>query len=258
MEGMTLGITDWGTGGLGLYNLVKQARPDVNVVYLADNSSTEHSLLSRVELEERIRQILSTYRRLGVEQVVFAGNAASTSMPDVSVSGVKSIGVIEPTLRTMRARRYREVGVIGGRRTILSGAYGRSLRKMRFCVLQRMSIELSEAIESGSAGEAELRGMLTALLEPLVKVDAILLASSTYHKVTPLVRQLLPAADIIDPSAEAIGEIAKWVQPSTKSFTTDTFLCTGDNQVFRERALRLFGLNVQVQNVKLGAAEMAA
>ena len=255
---MTLGITDWGTGGLALYNLVKQSRPDISVVYLADNSSTEHSMLSRQELEEKVRQILTTFRRLGVDHVVFAGNAASTSLSDVAVTGIKAMGVVEPTLRAMRSRRYREVGVIGGRRTILSGAYGRSLRKLRFCVLQRMSLDLSSVIENGSATDDEIREILTALVEPLIKSDAIVIASSPYRKVTPLLRRILPGADVIDPAEEAVVEILKWLPPAASGVPSDVFYCTGDPSQFRERASSLFGLNIQAQHVKLGAAELAA
>lgn len=255
---MTLGITDWGTAGLGLYNLVKQARPDISVMYLADNSSTEHSLLSRQELEEKVRQILATFRRLGVDHVVFTGNAASTSLPDVAVNGVKAMGVVEPTLRAMRSKRYREVGVIGGRRTILSGAYGRSLRKLRFCVLQRMSLELSSAIENGSASEAQIHQILTALVEPLIKSDAIVIASSPYRKVTPILQRILPAVDVIDPTQEAVIEILKWLPPAASGVPSDTFYCTGDPLRFRERASSLFGLNIHAQLLKLGSAELAA
>ena len=144
------------------------------------------ALLSKPELEERVRQMLHTFQGLGVSQVVLASNAASTTIGDVNVEGIKQTGVIEPTLRAMRSRRYRELGVIGGRRTILSGAYGRSLRKQRFCVLQRMSLDLCQAIENGSTQESEIREMLAYLLEPLVKVDGLLLASAHYRLVSPM------------------------------------------------------------------------
>ena len=63
----------------------------------------------------------------------------------------------------------REVGVVGGRRTVLSGCYGRALRKQRFCVLQRVSLDLSVEIENGHAKSAHTRQLVEGLLEPLFK-----------------------------------------------------------------------------------------
>jgi len=255
---MSLGICDWGIGGLGLYEMLKRSRPDVSVTYIADHGSTPYSLLSKPELEERVRQILLTFRRLGVHQVVFASDAASTTLSDVSVAGVKSIGLIEPTLRSMRTRRYREVGVIGGRRTILSGAYGRALRKQRFCVLQRMSLDLSQAIENGSAEEPETREMLEALLEPLIKVDGLLLASTHYRLVAPIIQDILPGAELIDPIEETVAEILKGLAAPEVPFGEDTFYTTGDPATMSDRASKQFGLNLEAKLVDLAAHQLVA
>ncbi len=255
---MTLGICDWGIGGLGLYELLKHSKPGVDVTYIGDQGSIPYNLLSKNELAERVEQVLWTFRRLGVDRVVFACDEASTALGDVSVPGVVATGVIGPTLRSMRNRPLREVGVIGGRRTVLSGAYGRALRKMHFSVVQRVSVDLSIAIEQGWSNEPKTHELLVGVLEPLAKVDCLLLACTHYRLVIPTIREIMPKVDIVDPVEVTVAELLKTLPESDSSGRQDHFYTTGDPQAMRSRAAETYGLDIKVEPVTVFRPGLAA
>ena len=255
---MSLGICDWGIGGLGLYDLLKRSRPDISTVYIGDQGSTPYSLMSRPELADRVHQVLLTFRELGVTRVVFACDAASTSLDEVSVAGVSATGVIDPTLRAMKSRRYKEVGVIGGRRTILSGAYGRALRKQRFCVLQRVSLDLSTQIEKGISNDLHTREIIESVLEPLAKVDGLVLACTHYRLVSSTIQEILPGAELIDPVEATVAELIPSIPASEGELKDDVFLTTGDPQAMQRRAKETFGLDLNVEAIRILRPGMAA
>jgi glutamate racemase len=255
---MTVGICDWGIGGLGLYELLKRARPDVGVTYIGDQGSVAYSLLTRTELAERVEQMLLAFRRLGVDRVVFACDEASTALGEVSVPNVTATGVIDPTLRSMRSKKYREVGVIGGRRTVLSGAYGRALRKQRFCVLQRVSDDLSIEIEQGLSNESRTHELLSGVLEPLAKVDCLLLACTHYRLVSRTIREILPFADIVDPIEQTVAELVQSLEDSGSPSRSDAFYTTGDPAAMKQRAAETYGLNIGVESLNMARPSLAA
>ncbi len=186
-----------------------------------------------------------------MERVVFACDTASTVLNDISVAGMNVSGVIDPTLKAMRHKRFREVGVVGGRRTILSGAYGRALRKQRFCVLQRVSLDLSVAIENGLASAPGTRAMIEEMLEPLAKADCILLASTHYPAISSTINEILPRAEIVNPLDETAVDLLKTLPEPDKECMPDAFYTTGDPGMMRLRVADLFGLNIDVKRLEV-------
>ena len=121
-----IGICDWGIGGLGFYQALRQDRPDLSVLYLGDQGFTPYGRASTGELSNRLSEVFFWFRNQGVTEIVVACNAASTVLHRVSVEGVSATGVIAPTLEVLQ-RETTSVSIIGGRRTIRSGAYRKPL-----------------------------------------------------------------------------------------------------------------------------------
>ncbi len=172
--------------------------------------------------------------------------------------GVVATGVIDPTLRSMKGRKYREVGIIGGRRTVLSGAYGRALRKLHFCVLQRMSEDLPIAIEQGWATEVRTRELLAGVLEPLVKSDCLLLGCTHFRLVGSIIRDILPDADIVDPVEPTVAELLAVLPEKDDAESADVFFSTGDAKAMRRRAQETYGLDITVEPLAMVARDIAA
>jgi len=255
---MTVGICDWGVGGLCLYKALRAGRPDLDIVYVADQGAGAYNLLSREALTERVEQVILTFRAMGIPRVVMACDSASTVLDAIAVPGVNVTGVLEPTLRAMRHRSYREVGIIGGRRTILSGAYGRSLRKQRFMVVQRVSEDLANLIESGQVNTPEIMESVRDMLEPLAKVDGLLLANTHYPLVASSIREALPNTEIIDPSVFTVSELISDLPEFSGNEGKTTFYSTGNPMAMKASARMLFGLNINVRSLSIAEPKLAA
>ena len=158
----------------------------------------------------------------------------------------------------MKRLQAREVGILGGKRTIVSGLYGRAMRKMKFMVVQRVSEELTIEIEAGRLHDPHTEEIIRTLLEPLIKSDAILLANSHYGLVKPLIKSIVPKASVIDPVRIATTELTHEIPHSSTGRGTTTYLTTGEPLEMKKQLDRLFGINVEVRSANLTEPKLAA
>ncbi|MDQ6683587.1 MAG: aspartate/glutamate racemase family protein, partial [Pseudomonadota bacterium] len=244
-----VGICDWGVGGLGFYGLLRAARPDLDVVYIGDQGVPGYGKLPRPALTIRLRFVLGAFRERGVRDVVVACNAASTVLDAAQVDGVRATGMIEPTLRALRRPRgdalqtgaSASLGIIGGRRTILSGAYARPLRAAGYTVRNRIAQPLSGLIEAGDLAAA--RVALDVILQPLADVATLVLACTHYVVLAEDIGLRLSRAKLLDPATLAWREVAPTLPAPTPRRGRTTFLTSGDPALMRRTAAAAFGVD---------------
>ncbi len=250
---MKIGVCDWGIGGLGFYALLRAERPDLDVVYLGDQGVPGYGKLPRPILTARVGAVLARFRDLGVAQVVVACNAASTVLDEAQVEGVRATGMIRPTLDAFDPlpKRVERIAVIGGRRTILSGAYARPLRAAGYAVQNRIAQPLSGLIEAGEAGSEETGKALDTILRPLEGVDRLILACTHYIVLEEAIRARLPKAELVDPAMLAWGMVAPTLPPKADRRGTTAFLTTGDPVQMAQTAQAAFGVECAPDRIEI-------
>jgi len=253
-----VGILDWGIGGLGFFKLLRARMPDVPITYFSDSGEVPYGRLSKEQLVSRLDLILRFLHSRGVTHLVVACNAMSTILPLQQKSGqassLKIVGVIEPTIDAVRALPYQHYGIVGGRRTILSGAYRTRLEKTGKMVSQRIAQPVSRLIEDGKADSAELAAVLATIVKPLRSAEALILGCTHYSAVLQRFTALLPAAAMIDPAELTLAWIEKhWDLPASKS--ADVYLTTGPVPIMRTAARKAFGVELgRVHKVNIDLA----
>lgn len=245
---MTTGVCDWGVGGLGFTRLLRDARPDLDVLYLGDQGVPGYGKLPRPVLAARLRAVLAAFRERGVAEVVVACNAASTVLEAARIEDVRATGMIAPTLAHL-GRGQGHVGVIGGRRTVLSGSYARPLRAAGWTVRNRIAQPLSGLIEAGDLAGAE--AVLPTILHPLRGVDRLVLACTHYVVLEGAIQATLPNAELVDPAALAWAQVAPFLPPPIDRRGTARFLTTGDPTSMAAAARKAFGVICQPERVEL-------
>ncbi len=255
---MTIGVCDWGVGGMGFYCLLRESRPDLDVLYLGDQGVPGYGKLPRPVLAARVRSILDEFRRRGAERVVVACNAASTVLDpaDSYATGMilptlASVGASPLDLRSEKSPLERRIGVVGGRRTVLSGAYAQPLRSAGWTVVNRIAQPLSGLIEAGMAGAPETEEALDAILRPLRGVDALILACTHYIVLEPAIRARLPRVRIVDPATLAWSAFASDLPPAQGRVGATRFLTTGDPAQMTEAARVAFGVECSPERIAL-------
>lgn len=247
---MRLGILDWGIGGVGFYALARARLPELPVVYWSDAGAVPYGKQAPADLAQRLVAIARWLKREeGVTHLAIACNAASSVLPGID-PGDETLpamtGVIEHSVRAALRRTApgQSIGVVGGRRTILSGAYRRALSGRT--VLQRVAQPISARVEAGDLNSDALRRELDGIMAPLREVDLLVLACTHYAALRGAFAARAPRAEIVDPAAELLAwAVDAWpLDSAATGGEPDRVLTTGDVEATARSALLAFGMEL--------------
>ena len=152
--------------------------------------------------------------------------------------------MIEHGIEAARASGSHLIGIVGGRRTILSGMYRRGLSSGGRVIRQRVAQPLSAHIEAGNIESEDFLLDLRRIMKPLRDVDALVLACTHYAAIAGRFQELAPEAAIIDPAEQT----ARWVESHwqlPRGSGGDVFLTTGDPESMKSAAREVFGVVIE-------------
>jgi glutamate racemase len=258
---MKLGILDWGIGGLGLYQLIKRDVPELAITYWSDAGATPYGKLAHAALRDRVTAVARELAAGGVTHLAVACNAASTVLPLDGTAppsggvagrghaaaidgrcGLPSVtGVLEHGAAAARRTRG-VVGIVGGRRTILSGAYRRALHGRD--VRQRVAQPISAYVERGELTGHRLGAELDRIMGPLRGVETVVLACTHYPAILAAFAQRAPQARIIDPTEHLWAWMQRRWPVATMARGRDEFHTSGDAAAMRRAAKAAFGVRI--------------
>jgi glutamate racemase len=255
MQTPSLGVIDWGIGGIGIVQLLKSRLGDVPVLYFSDTGVTPYGRMSRGELVARLDAVIGFLRSQGATHLVLGCNAASTALPYLDKHGLPVEGMIDSAVRALLRLRPTRAALIGGRRTVLSGVYRRALAGHEVRVEQRIAQPLSALIERGDISSTTLHAECARILAPLRGCSHLLLACTHYPAIAPVLRSYLSERTVIvDPAEELVRTIAGWKLPAGG---TDRFFTSGDSDGMQGAALTAFGYRLTgVEQVSLRASDV--
>jgi len=245
-----LGIIDWGIGGISIYKLIKEQRPDAAILYFSDTGATPYGKMARRELASRLDTVIEFLIAKGMTRLVIGCNAASTAIPDLADHGIKIDGVIEPAVAAAAKLEPKDLGIIGGRRTVVSGVYRQAFAKRGITIKQRIAQPLSGLIESGDTSSELLQAEANRILSPLRNCSHVLLACTHYPAIVPLLKHFVsPSTEFIDPAAAVVKKIRNL---STLAEGKDQVFTTGDGRQMSKSSLLAFGVKLsKIQMIKV-------
>lgn len=245
-----LAILDWGIGGFGLVaalNRQRQQQPQVAYTYFSDSGFAPYGKVAPQALALRLAQLARFLHERGVRELAIACNAASTVASEVDwPAGLVVHDVITAGLALCLDKPARHLGIVGGRRTIVSRALATPLRQAGIMVSQRVAQPLSAHIERGNLDGADLHADLEHILKPLRDVDALLLACTHYPAIAPAFQRLLPKARLIDPIDSLLGKL----RLDTLGEGKPCILTTGDAGAMAHGAQAAFGVEIAEQDIE--------
>jgi glutamate racemase len=235
---MTIGICDYGIGGISLYKRLRELS-DVNVIYYSDAGYVPYGKVPEAELRAQVSRVIDFLFKQGVGYVAVACNAASTVLPDHP----NVIGIIEHGLQVVRDSKFRDVGVVGGYRTVTSNVYKTPLEQEGILVRQNVAQALSIRIEAGDLESPELLADVATIFQPLENCQTILLACTHYPVIAGAIRTVLPEMMLLDPLEHMVSHILRnW--PELQGDRHERWITSGDTENMKQAAAKAFGVQL--------------
>jgi glutamate racemase len=239
-----IGIIDWGIGGVSIYKLIKGRMSGVAVTYFSDTGEVPYGKMSRMVLTSRLDKVIEYLKSRGVTHVVIGCNAASTAIGDLEDHAIPVLGVIDAGVRMTARQRPQKLGLIGGRRTVLSGVHRLAFARRSIGIRQRIAQPLSALIEGGDISSDQLHCEARRILGPLRGCSHVLLACTHYPAILPVLQRHAPKVKFLDPAEELIAVIKR--QKISRSNGRDEFLTTGNTATMKKAAKRAFHVTIPV------------
>ena len=245
-----LGILDWGIGGISVYKEVRTQLGGLPVIYFSDTGATPYGKMSRRELATRLDTVIGYMKGRGMTHLVIGCNAASTAIPDLADHRIKIEGMINTAVEVAASAKPKRLGLIGGRRTVVSGVYRKAFAERGIALEQRIAQPLSALIETGDLSSDELKTNARQILTPIRNCSHIMLACTHYPAIAETLRKFVSAeTEFIDPASSLVKKISKWKIGRNEQ---SQFLTTGNSGEMRRSARLAFGVNLSgVKKVKV-------
>jgi len=233
---MRLGVLDWGIGGLFAVRRVLEKAPGTELLYLSDAGNLPYGRQSAPQLRRSVESALGFLVEQGATELLVACHAASTVLPGLRL-GWPVHGVIDASgLPTARLTL-----VIGGQRTIRSGAWRRALAGR--AVLQRVAQPLSAHVEAGRSADSACKADLDRILAPAHGATGVVLACTHYAALAEAIAERMPGAWVVDPAIGVVDRLLDGL-PAGVDRPAPRFFTTGAPQAMVEVADKALGMRL--------------
>ena len=218
MDTRPIGVFDSGLGGLTAVRELARIMPEEDLVYFGDTGRVPYGGRSREILVKYARQDTAFLRSFNPKAIVIACGTVSTTALDVlrQENDIPIFGVVGPAARAAaQLTKNGRVGLIGTRASIRSGAYERTLAKLRpgVEVAAQACPLLVPLVESGrfSPGDIVAETVVSEYLSPIRAqgVDTLILGCTHYPLMKAVIGACMgPGVALVD-----VGEqCARWVK----------------------------------------------
>lgn len=243
----TIGLIDWGIGGLGVYKKLKKEIKNNSYLYFSDSGFTPYGKTSSKQLIRRLHRVTQFFREKNIRQIVIACNAASTVLPELQSLNpdIQFFGMLEAGKKSIQKSKKKSILVLGGKRTIQCRYFQKNFAETDIRLQALVAQPLSALIEKGQhktkTFENEVRHLQTKTKQP---PQLVLLACTHYPAAESVFKKIFREALILDPAIELVKILKKYISKrKTKSSTR--FVTTGSVKQSQTSARKAFGLHLK-------------
>lgn len=246
---MRIALLDYGIGGLGILQLVRDYWPQADLIYFSDAGRLPYGQMTAAQLNARITDLAVQAARMGAGHLVIACHAASTAISHIQ-SPIPVTGMQTATLAAVPQKPHLRVGILGGGRTVEEGYYQLALQKRGFAVAQVNAQQLSILAEAGEVSGPVVERAVRVLLDPLLPLDLLLLACTHYPALSPVFRKVMPArCQLIDPAAQLLQQLQTVLPASLRGEGTTVYYSSGSAEMMVSAARAAWGLELHVSSI---------
>jgi glutamate racemase len=259
-----IGIFDSGIGGLTVARAIHDQLPNESIIYFGDTAHTPWGSQSASAIQHYASRISETLLKQKCKVIVVACNTASAAafgaVQEVVQDHALLFNVIDPVIDHIVKQQHTNIGLIGTKQTIKSGAYANRLKEKTSSInLQSLATPLLvPLIEEGLNKSKIAQDVIKHYLSnpALQDISALILGCTHY----PLIRQEVTAyytnqIEVID-SAQLISsviakELAQKNLCNTSAKVSKTFYVSHDSQFFSQTAQQFFPGDIKLETFPL-------
>jgi len=228
--------------GFGSLSVIKQIRKKMKaeVIYFADQENFPYGKKSVSELRRIINKTISTLKKEFKPDVIVVGS----NTPSILFSGYKSSKIIGvyPLKEASKKTKTSSIAILSTQNVIKSKALDDLIRKNVSKKVKVSKINVSplvELIESGKFIDQKqycINKIKSLLLKPLEdnQVDVVTLSSTHLPFILPLLHQLFPKIEFLDPANSIVTKILK-IHNLQKTKNTFTIYSSGKITQFQKQ-----------------------
>src|SRR5687768_10491440 len=193
-----IGIFDSGIGGLTVAHAIKTLLPEEDLIYFGDTAHLPYGDKSEAAIQVYSIKIADILLKKGCKVIVIACNSASSASYELLKEYVRTdthvINVIDPMVELVTQNyAHRNIGLIGTKRTVQSGVYGRKIAEAdKDITLHSLATPLlAPMIEEGFFNNQISHEIIAQYLsDPVLQnIDGLILACTHY----PLIKKEISA-----------------------------------------------------------------
>lgn len=268
-----IGVFDSGYGGLTVLKEIVRQLPQYDYLYLGDNARTPYGTRSFKTIYEYTLESVKYLFDQGCPLIILACNTASArALRSIQQKDLPSLcpenrvlGIIRPTAEVIgHHTKSKSVAVLGTPGTVKSESYILEIEKQfpdikvvqQACPMWVPLVENGETDNQGS--DFFIRKYLTELFTKDHKVDTLLLACTHYPLLMTGIKKyvdeeikILSQGRIVAESLENYLFRHPEMETRLSRQGNRTFLTTGSENDFSEKASAFYGKSVRAKNIHL-------
>ena len=201
----SIGIYDWGIGGLGTYQLLRKQLPKASITYISDAGFEPYGKVEPNVLRKRVFQVMDYFQsEMGVSEIILACNAASSVLSDEELAYYPNI--LASGLKAIHHSDAHHIGVIGGYATIESHRFQEKALPLNKSITAVVAQVLSAHVEAGCTNPIQLELDVDAVCNQLLDCESVVLACTHYPVLLPLFQKRIPSMHWIDPAEILVND----------------------------------------------------
>ncbi len=274
-----IGIFDSGFGGLTVMKEYLKRYPEYDYMYLGDQANSPYGGHSPERVNKLVVQNVDFLAKKGCKLIIIACNTASADalrhVQQIYKGKPPILGVLVPAVEeALKTTRFGNIGVIGTRGTIKTGAYEKELKKYseklyrpsdkrankEVRVYSQACPHLVPLVEEGMTVNVVTRMMLNKYLRPLkhAHIDTLILGCTHYPLLQKEIARVMGRQVKLVSSAEAavnaIGAYFLRHPDVEKSLTRKgkrTYYTTDSAERFEDLGGRFLGQKIKGEKVEI-------
>ena len=259
MDTRPIGIFDSGVGGITVFSEIVKLLPNENIIYLGDTKQFPYGNKSRETIIELAKKNIEFLIEKDVKVIVIAcGTATSQALETVQkIYNVPIIGIIEPTILSIKNDSIKRIGVMGTTGTIKSGSWENEIKKVmpNVEVINRACPILAQIAEEGWTENEIARLTIEEYVEVFKEkpVDKLILGCTHYPLFTNIIRKELgDQTEIINTGKKVAEYLKKSLKDQNKEDeATYKFYLTDMESSFLKVATKLLQKEIRIEKADI-------